>query len=282
MNKKSASRLRKIEERTGLAFSKYQSPELAETAAQYIEFPVMIFGTLVRSVVFCLGMLAAAVIGLNFTSEGVGASLVFLVPGMLLTVPWIVFRFLGLLVLRTESDLIRIGELGFDTARQAAADLQKRAVRQGAASLPSARDLFEGVMLGSLIPTVESVIKTGVPLLGGAVSAIVSRMLAQISAGIGAAMEAVQSSATNKLKKKTSQVGEAAAGSEASLETGSDEAGDRTPWSKRIDDGLATATGSLKRIVDATVGRARRWVGRFEKFTAGCFAACWLLIWSLS
>ena len=282
MNKKSASRLQKIEERTGLAFSKYQSPELAETAAEYIEFPVMIFGILARAVLFCLGMLTAAVVGLYFLSEGVGASLVFLVPGVLLTVPWIAFRFLRLLVLRMESDLARIGELGFDTVRHAAADIKELAGRQGVASLPSARDLFEGVMLGSLIPTIESVIKTGVPLLGRAVSTILSRMLAQISAGIGAAMGALQNTATGKLKNMTSQAGKTTAGPEASIQPGTDEAKDPTAWSSRIDAGLAEGTSSLKQIVDGTVGRTGRFVGRFEKFTAGCSVACWLLIWLLS
>jgi hypothetical protein len=282
MNKKFASRLKKIEKRTGLTFSKYQSPELAETAAEYIEFPVMIFGTLARSVFFCLGILTAAVVGLYFLSEGVGASLAFLVPGVLLTVPWVAFRFLRLLVLRMESDLTRMGELGFDTVRSAATDLRELAGRKSVESLPSARDLFEGIMLGSLIPTIESVVKTGVPLFGRAASAILSRMLAQIASGIGAAMEALQNTATDKLRNVASKVGKETPEPEASLKAGGDEAGDPAVWSSRIEAGLDAGASSLERIVDGTVGRTGRFLGRFEKFTAGCSAACWLLVWSLS
>lgn len=282
MDKKSISRLSEIEKRTGLLFSKYRSPELVETAKEYIAFPLVLTSTLIRSVGFCFIMFGIAITGLYFVTSGIWGVIVFTVAGALFVGPWIFFDFLRCLISKMEADLLKIGELGIDTVKLVATDLQKLAGQSTSVTLPSGGDLFEGVMLGSIIPTVEEVVRTSIPLLGQKIGSLVSVMLARVATGIAEAIDSVQDAATSAVGGKLDSVLDRESIKNNQVAVSSDLQDQLAGWSTKLEAGLETAANTLERIVHSSVGLSRVLTTRVEGVLVICLGGFWAILWILS
>ena len=282
MNQKNLARLSEIESRTGLQFSKYQSPEFVETTSEYLTFPVLVIGKAIEAAIFCLIALIAATVALYFATNGIWGVVMFAVLGLLITVPWIFFRTLDRLMRKIESDLMSLGELSIETTRIVVSDVKALSARSTSMVLPSASDLFQGVMLGSLIPTVQAIVETKVPLFGHRISSMVSRLLSRISEAIASTIDSVQETAVKAVKAVQStrisvikrNQPEEPPPVEDSMSVG---AIDR--WSESIDNGLQTAGGHFEGVVDAIVGRIQRFGTRCERLSVVFLGGCWSLIW---
>ena len=283
MDKKSISRLSEVEKRTGLLFSKYRSTELVETTKEYIVFPLVLTSTLLRSVCFIWIMIGIAATGLYFVTSGIWGVIVFaIVASVLLVGPLIFFDFLRCLISKMEADLLKIGKLGIDTVRLVATDLRKTAGQSTSVKLPSGSDLFEGVMLGSVIPTVEEVMSTSIPFLGKRISSLVSGILARVAVGIAEAISSVQDAATSAVGEKLGSVLDREAIQNNQVAVSSDLQDQLARWSTKLEAGLGTATNKLERIVHASVGRSRVLTTWIEGVLVICLGNIWAILWFIS
>jgi hypothetical protein len=279
MNQKNLARLSEIESRTGLQFSKYQSPEFIEITSGYLTFPRLVIGTAVRGAAFCLTALIAATVALYFATNGSWAWVIFAVLGLLITVPWIFFRTLVRLMRNVESDLINLGELGIGTTRIVVSDVKELAARTTPMVLPSASDLFQGVMLGSLIPTVQAVAETKIPLFSDRISSMVSGLLSRISDAVAGTIDSVQETAVKAVQSTRISVGKRNQPEETPPVEGSMSVEAINRWSESIDSGLQTVGGRFEGIVEKIVGPIQRFGRGCEGLAVVVLSGCWSLIW---
>ena len=166
--------------KTGVDLRDYKRPELVDTVANLISFPIYAGKLLIipLAIYFLLGLIPV------FMVEGSARVIVAIVFIPLLGTANAVTTAAILLVIRLSEDISKALTAGLSLTAEVTSDVRNVYQKRDNRSLqfPTFAEIFNGVMYVVVVPTVVIVINRKVPLIGGLFSGLVRR-LADLTTG---------------------------------------------------------------------------------------------------
>ncbi len=191
----------KISQQTGLDLATYRNQALFDTVAEVVLLPKyaakLVFGPILGLLALAIGVAGFFFFrgqpGLAVASLGLGG-LAGLVNGLL----WGILRFLGQLA----RDLGQIGQLTAGTAGQILADLDKLANQKSLVQLPKVSEVVLASAHLVVLPGVSRALARKVPLVGGALGAIVATVVGSLAEQLATRLDDGQAKVQTKLEAR--------------------------------------------------------------------------------
>ncbi len=159
--------------RTGIDFSRYRNPELAEAVANAVTFPVYLGRSLTRPV----GWLLLAAVLAFLLSDNAFFKTLLVFPGIVLVVANGILLGLVLFVHRIGDDLKEVFRLSTDLSVQALKDIgAARSRLAGQGGFPATLEIFQGLNAIVILPLVIETLDRRIPFFGGLAGKLTERV----------------------------------------------------------------------------------------------------------
>jgi len=174
-------------QKTGIDFSRYRNPELSDTIANALTFPLYF----ARSVFRPVGLfLAATILAIVFADSGFYKTFLTF-PGLILAIVNGFLLGLVLFVRRIRNDMDKVFSISADISLQVTRDIGALSsnLKAGTVEFPSLLEIFQGVNAVIILPTVVRVLDRKIPLFGGLAARITEKFFSVVDSRLASAIE---------------------------------------------------------------------------------------------